>query len=134
MPKKNTFARRTPTDIGLHVWGILVFAYLFIPIAVIIAYSFNTGKVLANFRGFGLDINSDALDLTSSTIALAYGVGLAVTLVSAYLPARRASRTAPVAAMRSDTAPADPRPNSRRRPFAVVRSTHERPPLAVTWR
>ncbi len=61
----------------------------------------------ALFRGFGLDINSDALDLTSATIALAYGVGLAVTLVSAYLPARRASRTAPVAAMRSDTAPAE---------------------------
>ena len=61
----------------------------------------------ALFRGFGLDINGDALDLTGTTVALAYGVGLAVTLVSAYLPARRASRTAPVAAMRDDGAPAE---------------------------
>ncbi len=61
----------------------------------------------ALFRGFGLDINGDALDLTGGTIALAYGVGLAVTLVSAYLPARRASRIAPVAAMRDDGAPAE---------------------------
>ena len=59
------------------------------------------------FREFGLDINADALDLTGTTIALAYGVGLVVTLVSAFLPARRASRTAPVAAMRDEAAPAE---------------------------
>ena len=61
----------------------------------------------ALFRSVGLDINSDALDLTGTTVALAFGVGLAVTLVSAYLPARRASRTAPVAAMRDDGAPVE---------------------------
>lgn len=82
MSKKNTFARRTPTDIGLHVWGILVFAYLFIPIAVIIAYSFNTGKVLANFRGFGLDayisgINNDVI-ISSVVTSLQAAVGAAL--------------------------------------------------------
>jgi len=56
------------------------------------------------FRSVGLDINSSALQLTSGTLALAYLVGLAVTLVSAYLPARRASRIAPVAAMREEAA------------------------------
>jgi putative ABC transport system permease protein len=65
------------------------------------------------FSNFGLDISGDALDLTWTTIALAYGVGLVVTLVSAYLPARRASRTAPVAAMRSEAAP--PEQSLRRR-------------------
>ncbi|HYH35476.1 MAG TPA: FtsX-like permease family protein [Nocardioides sp.] len=59
------------------------------------------------FRAFGLDINGDALGLTPTTVLLAYGVGLAVTLASAYLPARRASRTAPVAAMRAEAAPTD---------------------------
>ena len=59
----------------------------------------------ALFSSFGLDISGDALTLTWTTVALAYGVGLAVTLVSAYLPARRASRTAPVAAMRDEAAP-----------------------------
>ena len=59
------------------------------------------------FRAFGLDINGDALDLTPTAVVLAYVVGLGVTLVSAYLPARRASRTAPVAAMREESTPAE---------------------------
>lgn len=82
MSKKNTFARRTPTDIGLNVWGILVFIYLFIPIAVIIAYSFNTGRVLANFRGFGLDayitgLNNDII-ISSVVTSLQAAVGAAI--------------------------------------------------------
>jgi len=56
------------------------------------------------FRSVGLDINSSALELTPGTLVLAYLVGLGVTLVSAYLPARRASRIAPVAAMREEAA------------------------------
>ena len=58
----------------------------------------------ALFRNFGLDINADVLGLTATTVVLAYVVGLAVTMVSAYLPARRAARTAPVAAMRDEVA------------------------------
>ncbi len=82
MAKKNTFARRTPTDIGLHVWGIIVFIYLFLPIAVIIAYSFNNGKVLANFQDFGLDayisgINNDVI-ISSVVTSLQAAVGTAV--------------------------------------------------------
>ncbi|MCI4010986.1 ABC transporter permease [Brevibacterium sp. ZH18] len=82
MSKKNTFARRTPTDIGLNIWGVLVFAYLFIPIAVIIAYSFNTGKVLANFRGFGFDayisgVNNDII-VSSIVTSLQAAVGAAL--------------------------------------------------------
>lgn len=82
MPKKNTFARRMPTDIALNVWGILVFVYLFIPIAVIIAYSFNTGRVLANFRGFGLDayitgLNNDII-ISSVVTSLQAAVGAAI--------------------------------------------------------
>ncbi len=57
----------------------------------------------ALFGSFGLEINGEVLDLTPATIAAAYGVGLGVTLISAYLPARRASQVAPVAAMREDT-------------------------------
>jgi putative ABC transport system permease protein len=54
------------------------------------------------FSSFGLEISSSALTLTTTTVVLAYVVGLGVTLVSAYLPSRRASRTSPIAAMRDD--------------------------------
>lgn len=56
------------------------------------------------FSSFGLEINREVLNLTPTTIAAAYGVGLLVTVVSAFLPARRASQVAPVAAMRDDVA------------------------------
>ncbi len=61
----------------------------------------------AVFRSIGLPVNGDVLGLTGWTIALAYGVALVVTLGSAYVPARRASRIAPVAAMRDEAAAAD---------------------------
>jgi putative ABC transport system permease protein len=59
----------------------------------------------ALFRSFGLDIAGDALALTPRTILLSYLVGVLVTLVAAYVPARRAARVPPVAAMRDDAVP-----------------------------
>ncbi|MCW2834534.1 MAG: hypothetical protein JWN68_2487 [Nocardioides sp.] len=50
----------------------------------------------------GVDIGSD-LPVTSATLLISLAVGTLVTMVSAILPARRAARTAPVAAMRADT-------------------------------
>jgi len=47
--------RRDGVSVGLTVWGVLVFTFLFIPIIVIIAYSFNTGRLLATWQGFGFD-------------------------------------------------------------------------------
>ena len=49
----------------------------------------------------GTDIGSD-LPLHPTTIALSVLVGVLVTVIAAVLPARRASRVAPVAAMRGD--------------------------------
>ena len=54
----------------------------------------------ALFGQFGLDLSGQPLVFSASTIVAAYAVGLLVTLVAAYLPARRAGRTAPVAVMR----------------------------------
>lgn len=59
----------------------------------------------ALFRAVGLDIAGDALTLDARAVLVSYVVGIGVTLVAAYLPARRAGKTAPVAAMRADAAP-----------------------------
>lgn len=60
----------------------------------------------AMFRSFGLDIASTFLTLTAPTLITSYTVGILVTMVAALLPARRAGKVAPVAAMREDSVPA----------------------------
>jgi putative ABC transport system permease protein len=56
------------------------------------------------FAQFGIDLSGTALVFAPRTALVAYVVGIFVTLVAAYLPARRASRISPVAAMRDDVA------------------------------
>ncbi|GAB2673416.1 ABC transporter permease [Thalassiella azotivora] len=52
---------------------------------------------------FGLEI-SGGLPVTATTVVVSLLIGLVVTVVAAALPARRASRIAPVAAMRDEVA------------------------------
>src|SRR5690606_32927947 len=47
--------RRPLLDRLLPVWAVLVFAFLFAPIVVIVIYSFNTGRLLAAFDSFGIE-------------------------------------------------------------------------------
>ncbi len=58
----------------------------------------------ALFATFGLDLGAASLLVEQRTVLVSYAVGLVVTVVAAYLPARRASRVAPVTAMRDDVA------------------------------
>ncbi|KHL10523.1 putative ABC transport system permease protein [Mumia flava] len=58
----------------------------------------------ALFATFGLDVTDTPLQIQGRTWVVGYVVGIAVTLIAAYLPARRASRVPPVAAMRDDVA------------------------------
>lgn len=63
---QRTMLRNRFSDLGLRVWGVIVFVFLFAPIAVIVVYSFNNGRVLAQFREFGFDayvgaINNDVI-------------------------------------------------------------------------
>ena len=57
-------------------------------------------------RGLGLSLPDAALLVSGRTVAVALGAGIAVTLLAAVGPARRAARTAPVEAMRESAAPA----------------------------
>ena len=50
---------------------------------------------------FGIDIPAGALVVTSSTVLTCLAVGTIVTVASALVPARRAGRVPPVAAMRA---------------------------------
>lgn len=74
----------------------------------------------AMFRGFGLDIASTFLNLTTATVVTSYVVGIVVTLVAALLPARRAGKVAPVAAMREDSVPTKGSMRRRTRIGSVV--------------
>ena len=47
--------RRTLSDRLFTIWGIAVLLFLFAPIIVILVYSFNTGRLLISFDGFGLE-------------------------------------------------------------------------------
>ena len=60
--------------------------------------------IKALFAQFGLDLSGSPLVFEWTTAMWSYAVGLLVTMVAAYLPARRAGKMPPVAAMRDDVA------------------------------
>ncbi len=68
------------------------------------------------FGRFGLDLSGTSFVFAPRTFLAAYGIGLVVTMVAAYLPARRSARIAPVAALRDDVAMPE---SSMRLRFAV---------------
>lgn len=60
----------------------------------------------------GLDLPEGPLTVSASSLALAAGVGVVITIASSVLPARRAARIAPIAALRDtavDTSAGSPR-------------------------
>jgi putative ABC transport system permease protein len=56
------------------------------------------------FGTIGFDLSRATFPVNPRTVVASYAVGLVVTVVAAYLPARRASRIPPVAALRDDVA------------------------------
>ena len=65
---------------------------------------------------FGVDLSGTSLVIGPLTPAAAYTVGIGVTVLAAYLPARRAARVSPMAALREAAAP--PVPSLWRRSLA----------------
>jgi spermidine/putrescine transport system permease protein len=52
--------RRDGVSTALAVWGVVVFVFLFLPIAVMLVYSFNDGRLLATWQGFGFKAYASA--------------------------------------------------------------------------
>jgi putative ABC transport system permease protein len=61
--------------------------------------------VLAAIDGLGVELRGVSLQVQPHTPITAYLVGVGATLISAYVPARRAARIAPMAALREAGAP-----------------------------
>jgi len=77
--------RRTLSATLLSVWGALVLVFLFLPIVVIVVYSFNTGRLLTAWQGFGFD--AYAAGLSRPTIRTAVGTSLQTGVLAALLSA-----------------------------------------------
>lgn len=75
------------SDWLLRLWGLLVFIFLFAPIAVIVVYSFNSGRVLAHWEGFGFQAYIQAINNTiiKHSVVVSLEVALCSALLSTFL-------------------------------------------------
>ena len=82
--------RRDLVDVALRVWGILVYAFLFLPILVIVAYSFNNGRAMLVWSGIGLDgyrtgiTDPTIQDAVKTSIVAASGTALIATVLGSF--------------------------------------------------
>jgi ABC-type spermidine/putrescine transport system permease subunit II len=70
--------RRDPVNGLLLLWGVLVFAFLFLPIVIIVIYSFNDGRALVVWDHFGLGSYHRAI--TNQTIRSAVWTSIRAAL------------------------------------------------------
>ena len=91
---------------GRQVFQMVMFEAIVVGIvasAVGIVAGLGIAKALqSGLSAFGIDLPTAALSLAPRTIIVGMSVGIIVTLVSATLPARRAARVPPAAALRND--------------------------------
>jgi ABC-type spermidine/putrescine transport system permease subunit II len=82
--------RRDVVDVLLRVWGILVYVFLFLPILVIVAYSFNNGRAMLVWSGVGLDGYRTGLtdptiqDAVKTSIVAATGTAVIATVLGSF--------------------------------------------------
>ena len=69
-PRSRQPVRRDPVNFLLGVWGVAAFVFLFLPILMIVIYSFNDGRALVVWKEFGLRPYVDALDNPTITNAI----------------------------------------------------------------
>ncbi len=93
--------RRSFSDLGLMVWSMVVFAFLFAPIVVVIVSSFNAGRLLVAFEGwslapyaalFGKPAILDAVGVSIRTGAIAALISTLLGTLAGIALARRPGR------------------------------------------
>lgn len=79
--------RKDPVAVAMTVFGVLVFCFLFLPILVIFVYSFNTGRLLAAWEGFGFDayISAAANQVIRGSVMTSLQAALGTAAVSTIL-------------------------------------------------
>ncbi len=100
-PRVRARKHRSWSDVALGVWGVLVMLFLFAPIIVIVIYSFNTGRLLVAWDGFGFDAfltilekpaiqNAVRVSLITAFIAaiIATGIGTLAGIAMARYPGK----------------------------------------------
>lgn len=95
-------------DRALKTYGILVYAFLFLPILVVVVFSFNSGRHVAELTGFSFQWyvtawtdpfvvrafrTSISIALTAGLISTVLGTGAAIAMPSLPRPVRRGFET-----------------------------------------
>ena len=79
--------RPDPTTAALWCWGFVVLSFLFLPILVMVGYSFNTGRALSVWAGAGLDAfrsaaaNAPLVASVGTSLKAALGASVIAVLV-----------------------------------------------------
>jgi ABC-type spermidine/putrescine transport system permease subunit II len=83
-PKRN---RIDPVNVALKIWGILVYGFLFLPIVIIVIYSFNSGRALETWDGFGTAWYKSLVDdpVIRGSVVTSLKVAVGAALISTIL-------------------------------------------------
>ncbi|TNC47080.1 ABC transporter permease [Mumia zhuanghuii] len=87
MSAARTRRPRDPLSRALTVLGVLVFVFLFLPILVIVVYSFNTGRLLGAWDSFGFDAYTRAWNnpVIGDAVRTSLVAGVLASMVSTVL-------------------------------------------------
>jgi ABC-type spermidine/putrescine transport system permease subunit II len=83
----NVKHRRDGVSMALRAWGIVVYMFLFLPILVIVIYSFNNGRSILTFNGVGLEgyrtgiTDPTIQDAVKTSIVVAVGTAAIATVL-----------------------------------------------------
>jgi ABC-type spermidine/putrescine transport system permease subunit II len=78
---------RDPINPLLRVWAVLVYLFLFLPIAIIVIYAFNSGRALIDWSGFGFDGFQQAFDnpVIRNAVRTSFTVAVGAALIATVL-------------------------------------------------